>query len=262
MAPNKFDKHIKEILEARQMEPSSHAWNKLSQRLDNQQPNRNKSVFWLVGIAASVVGVLLVNMFFFSENTTNDKEIPIVESKTDAKIEQNQSLKESENSSVANIQKQILSTESYDVNTTEEKEDIEESVKLNSKENLVSNENVVSNSETTNEEKPMNEKTFPHSETDFELYEAQKIKEVVSEITKFKAEKDKVTDQEIDSLLKQAERELFKNKILLENSKTVSADALLQEVEDELEKTFRDKVFDALKKSFESVKTVVADRNN
>ena len=47
-----------------------------------------------------------------------------------------------------------------------------------------------------------------------------------------------------------------------EIANVVSAEDLLLSVEDDLEKSFRTKAFEALKSSFETVKTAVADRNN
>ena len=63
-------------------------------------------------------------------------------------------------------------------------------------------------------------------------------------------------------LLKEAEREIFKDKLKNENTRTVNANDLLQDVEADLEQSFRAKVFETLKSSYDSVKTAVANRNN
>lgn len=71
-----------------------------------------------------------------------------------------------------------------------------------------------------------------------------------------------VTDREVDSLLKLASKEIFKEQLQKETSKTVDAESLLMSVEDEMGQSFRTKVFEALKESYETVRTAVAERNN
>ena len=85
---------------------------------------------------------------------------------------------------------------------------------------------------------------------------------MVAEINRLNAENQGISESEIDSLLKQAEREILTNKIYNENTKTVNASALLQDVEADLEQSFRTRVFEALKSGYVTVKTAVAERNN
>jgi hypothetical protein len=70
-----------------------------------------------------------------------------------------------------------------------------------------------------------------------------------------------VTDAEVDSLLKRAQDEILRDKIF-NKDKTVDALALLTEVEEELDQSFRDQIFNSLKAGFIKVRTAVADRNN
>uniref|UniRef100_UPI003F6D9CD9 hypothetical protein n=1 Tax=Winogradskyella sp. TaxID=1883156 RepID=UPI003F6D9CD9 len=85
---------------------------------------------------------------------------------------------------------------------------------------------------------------------------------VADALKKLKSEKTSVIDKEVDSLLKLASKELFKDQIQNETTKTVDANALLMSVEDEMGQSFRSKVFEVLKDSYETVKTAVAERNN
>ena len=100
---------------------------------------------------------------------------------------------------------------------------------------------------------------IPVNNSDFEQ---AKLNEVVTEINKLKTENPAVTDDEIDSLLKQAEREILTNKLNILNTRTVDVNSLLQDVETDLEQSFRSKVFEALINNYETVKTAVAERNN
>ncbi|MCB0445367.1 MAG: hypothetical protein KDC68_06915, partial [Gelidibacter sp.] len=75
-------------------------------------------------------------------------------------------------------------------------------------------------------------------------------------------EKGTISDEAIDALLNQAQKEITLQKLYNEDVKTVDANALLQDVETDLQQSFRDKVFEALQTSYDKVKTAVAQRNN
>ena len=72
--------------------------------------------------------------------------------------------------------------------------------------------------------------------------------------------KQEVTDAEVDSLLRAAQRQILTDK-LFADSGSVDAMSLLAEVEDELDESFRDQIFDALKSGYLKLRTAVADRN-
>ena len=75
MAPIKFEDNIKDKLENRRLKPSLDAWDSLSKRLDNQDKKKSNRPFWWLGIAASVIGVLLVVSQFVNKD---DKAEPII----------------------------------------------------------------------------------------------------------------------------------------------------------------------------------------
>ena len=60
MEQNKFDEQIKANLDNRRLQPSTDAWEKLSNRLDIGAKKKQNNVFWYIGIAASFIGILLV----------------------------------------------------------------------------------------------------------------------------------------------------------------------------------------------------------
>ena len=64
----------------------------------------------------------------------------------------------------------------------------------------------------------------------------------------------------MEEMLNTARRDLQTQRIL--KSPKVDATALLQDVEWELEKSFRDKVFDALGEGFRKIRTAVIERND
>ncbi|MFK7811850.1 MAG: hypothetical protein AB8B59_05100, partial [Maribacter sp.] len=69
-----------------------------------------------------------------------------------------------------------------------------------------------------------------------------------------------LTEAEVDDLLRNAQEEIFRDELFNRNG-SVDALALLNEVETELDKSFRDQIFESLKTGFLKVRTAVADRN-
>ena len=89
-----------------------------------------------------------------------------------------------------------------------------------------------------------------------------KVNEVVAEVENRVKDNNTVSPEEIDELLKQAQRQISKQRILNSQNNKVDASALLEDVEFELERSFRDKVFDALGDGYKKIRTAVAERNN
>ena len=87
MAPIKMEENFKERLDKRRITPSESAWEKLSLKLDENDKSGNKKYFWWIGIAASIIGVLLISNIVFNTNQ-NDKTLPvIVDSPSDIPID-------------------------------------------------------------------------------------------------------------------------------------------------------------------------------
>ena len=77
MAANNIEESIKNKLEKRTIQPSTDAWAKLENRLDaTDQKHNNKSIFW-IGLAASIVGILLIASQFFNEASL-EKSTPVL----------------------------------------------------------------------------------------------------------------------------------------------------------------------------------------
>ncbi|WMI69593.1 hypothetical protein [Mangrovimonas sp. YM274] len=265
MAPIKFENDIKETLEKRAIQPSQASWDKLSSRLDAESvkhKHRNKR-FWWMGIAASFVGILLVGSLFFKRDAINMDAPTIVD------VEEEITPKEKVETKVAVTVPKVK--ESVSVNNEEEvnrdliKSEISksETVAKVTKSELPSEKNKLENS------LPLNESAIEqhvavedHKEFSENLEPLDvKVQDVVTQITELAAQNTEVTDREIDSLLQLAELEIQQKKIYNESTRTVDANALLESVEMDLEHSFRDKVFKALKESYVTVKTAVTQRN-
>ena len=263
MAPIKFEDKLKDKLENRSLQPSEDAWSTLANRLDKEEEKNNNTRFWWLGIAASIIGVILITTQFYK--TTEDvKDLPvIVDTKTstqsDSEVvkEPNVNANILTNSEETNeIIERVNTTEVASVSNTKAIDNQKHNKIEKRKEQLQELQNVFASKEKSTPERIENSpvKTLNQEEL--------KIIEVVDVIKQLQESESSVSDKEIDSLLKQAQREILKQRIFDETTRTVNADALLQDVEVELEQSFRDKVFEALKSSYNSVKTAVAERRN
>jgi len=266
MAPIKFEETIKKQLKSREIQPSSEAWDTLSKRLDDNKKKPNKTLLWY-SIAAGFIGLLFIGSLVFSEKNTNPNELLVIEDfeesnkaseekiietpkeNTIIAVEENTKVSEKENlnTSIVSTEKNIIKNDSYKVNN-------EPSVYKNETENKV-NEAVVS------EEKNIEKETTTIISKEKSLFD-KKVDEVVAQVQNLQKESKEITQEDIDELLKAAQRDLKAQKYLNPTTNKVDAAALLMDVEFELERTFRDKVFEALGDGYQIIRTAVTDRNN
>ncbi|WP_111308175.1 hypothetical protein [Confluentibacter sediminis] len=240
MAPNKFEEHIKEKLENRTLQPSQDAWKALSERLDNQsQKNKNTSYWWL-GLAASMVGILLVTTLFYKKDVDAN---PVIVNNPNS-IEQNDSEKE--------FKIKVVTRDSNKSLEPELKKEI-----INNKKVVVAN-----NSDTQYKELKKEPVKLAEVATNELTFEEEKINAVVAQIKSLKDNNLEVTDSEIDILLLKAQKEINLHKLIDKTTGVVDARLLLQEVETDIDQSFRRKVFEALKEGLGTVKSAVANRNN
>lgn len=235
MEPNNFEKDFREKLNQREIEPSNKAWDRLDAMLsvaEEKKPEKKSKRKWLY-IAASVVGFLWVGTFFFNDNknTTETSKRVVVE----------------ENVKKDSVVKSVLN------NTDSAKTEI--AVAENpSKESLNKKKkthNHISNKIIKNESNQITESSVIIKNNQ----EKQSINNqtVITESTK---------NSNVDQLLETAE-----NKVIAENSAKpkskikVNAHDLLNQVDGELELSFREKVISKVNKNYQTVKVAVASRN-
>ncbi|AUC83453.1 hypothetical protein [Lacinutrix sp. Bg11-31] len=251
MAPIKYEEDIKSRLDKRTIKPSAKSWDTLSQRLDNEEKKNNKKGFWWLGIAASVIGVLLVSNFFLNIKTTNNINTIIVEEnttidtlKTEIKNKKsNYKTKEvivdsEEILKAKNTTKSAIKTKSYlaeNTNTKKVNTNKIEAPNIQIVKTLVLKENTIKNK--------------------------QSLVSIENATQKTQTKKQNVIDSEIDNLLAQATEDIAKEK---SKSATIPIDynGLLIAVEDDLDETFRDKMLKVVKKGYETVRESVAERND
>ena len=279
MAPNKIEDHIREKLEERALQPSEQAWQKLEGMLGEQEKKLRPSMLWYT-IAASIIGVLLTSTFFFNDTKVSDEiianETPNSTEFIKDDIHTNEIL-EKEQIAVENITKNTVNE------TTEKVENRNQNRKVinNTQKEPIALTNSVHNNRLSKEEKKQlkqkqkqkiiignkpilediairtaGEETMTIQDKILQ----QNVDKVVAEVIQLKRQNTTVNQSEVEALLTEAQEEIALQRIL--NETEVDAMALLDDVEFELEHTFRDKVYYALGEGFEYIKTRVANRNN
>lgn len=239
MESNRFDESIKEKLESRSLQPSNEAWNKLSERLEHEDKKQNNKTFWWMGIAASIIGIAFIGFQFLDREEIKPV---IVDSPTRMEYNTTPTIP------VEPVEKQhtvIEQTQLKETFTTKNRNRV-----------IVIAENKIVRKEKIQDQKPI--AVAPESLT----FEAQKIQEVVAEVQKLRDKNQEVSDDAIDALLLQAQRELSSKRLFNKTTGAVDANMLLADVENDLDQSFRSKVFEAIKASYGTVKTAVAQRNN
>lgn len=253
MEADKFEEYIKSKLDTREITPSSKAWQRISTELKSEQAPKKSGYFWL-GIAASVAVVIGVAVFYM---VNEEKIMPVspilVQKPSVVPIEKQEepTLKD------ANINIKGLALEDeLGQDTSLVKQEIATFTK-NLKPDAIEQgqENAVVFEDAQQESEAI--------EIPTQLSEAvlnDKIADVVAQVQLLELSAE-VSDAEVDSLLRNAQHAILKEQ-LFKTDKTVDAVALLSLVEEELDQSFRDQIFQSLKTGFLKVRTAVADRNN
>ncbi len=237
MAKDSVEKKIREVLHERTMPPSENAWSKIEDQLGSPS-ELNKKGYWAYGIAAGFIGILFVSIFFLSqpnaEITPTEEVVNTTDNNTDVPntLEIQESLVEQTEITAEIVHKDPLQEKIQGANEVLAQH-IEQPKLLEEKmvEDFVSLEKVDT-----------------------------KIAEVMTQVTILEQTQGVVSNATVDSLLRMAQKELLGERLLAE-SQTVDALALLSDVEDELNQSFRDQLFEKLKDGYVKVRSAIAYRN-
>ena len=250
MAPIKFEEDIRDTLEKRSIQPSKNAWNTVASNLDAQEKKNSKKTFWMLGIAASIVGVIWISTLFFNNNvevvTPIIVDIPVIIEEISPLIIEEET-KNDDAILIAEISVQEES-ELQEIASTNEIKKSQKIKKIGVLEYPIIEEELVAG---------QNEESTPTL-----TEEDQKIEAIVAQIVELQTQNKNVTDAEIDALLFKAQQEISMKSSEDIETISVSAYALLMDVEQELDPSFRNKVFELLKENYNSVKNTIAQRND
>lgn len=242
---NKLEQHIKEKLKERRIHPSPEAWGRVAANLSEPSKKTSGNRFWYYAIAASFVGLLTLGILYgpFNEVTPSVKVSTTIEDKK---------ITAPAPSKISTIE---LAERETDIKIIEEPP-----IKKHGKQDLTAT-NSIRNLTVLEDFPILDQVAIKDVNSKEEVLIAKKLDAVMAQVSQLEADNTLVTDAEVDSLLRIAQREILTDSMWEQEGK-VDAMALLSEVEGELDKTFRDQLFEKLKDGFFKVRTAVADRNN
>ncbi len=254
---DKFEKHIREKFQEREISPSSKAWGKIAEAMgEEKRPQNRTRLFWSVGVAASLLLVITLSLNYWNTTDQQPQENKVVEASVEDEIKQ----EEETGPVVITDQKEERTTISPKEDTGLAFEKDQSVVNPDSQfPKVIENPSDIGDNEREMQSPLTSEIAVVESGITTKIED--KLNEVLATVTALENNKIEVTDAEIDSLLMAAQQELLLDKVIQKNGK-VDAMALLNEVEEELDQSFRDQLFDTLKEGFFKLRTAVADRNN
>ncbi|UMB59859.1 hypothetical protein MHL31_12330 [Lutibacter sp. A80] len=250
MEPYKFEEDIKNKLEKRTIKPAANSWDKLADSLDSKNQKKETKVWYFLGIAASIIGVLFMVSIFIKKDV--DTVTPVI---VDSPI-----IEKEEVPSAVVLENNLNTIDTLQNNTLKNSETIEvaTSKEKKSKSRVQQNEIFVD----TNKMKLQNTDEIAVVTT----AEDEKIEELISEIEALKIKNktfsSTVTDSDIDKLLKEAQLAIEFEKLYKENTEIVDAYKLLQDVEADIDRSTRVKFLETLRLNYENLKTMIAQRND
>lgn len=255
MGQLKFEKKFSDKLKEREIEPSSGSWENLRDRLDSEEKRKNP-LFWWMGIAATIIGGILIFGSFFKEPANNNPGIVDVPAE---KVEQK------ENGMQQNLSE--TKEEKTGVIAFDEKEEIIEP-SGNAKAFKVSEEAKPTKKDNNGAVAEVNKsiKTKgPILEPEIIVAEVpeipQPVQDAIAEVV-LKESSGAITEAEVDALLALAAAEISESRNEKFTSENIDAGSLLREAEFEIEESFREMIFEAIKDGYLKARTAVANRNN
>lgn len=255
MGQLKFEKKFREKLNEREIEPQSKSWEELSARLDSEEKSKNP-IFWWIGIAASIVGgILILSLAFIND--------PVAESNILVDKPSEEILKDPYNKPT---EETLIASEETEKAAISEKAAQTSEGKNTALQNSGFTTNKVSETSLASVEKKKNiikEGLVLTAKERSEVDTGSAIlEEDVAELSYIENESGEVTNAEVDALLAKASSQLNKSRTQKAFSENITANDLLWDVEMELEASFREKVFEVVKDGFIKARTAVANRNN
>ncbi|MCM4155829.1 hypothetical protein [Gramella sp. AN32] len=256
MAPIKFEEHIKEKLDSREIQPSAGSWDKLNARLDNSEGKKNKTGLWITSIAA--VMILLIAGIFYINQQKNDGPALVDEPLTPEEILQ------------PKTNETFDSPSEYAVQENSEKENAPKvsEMKDQKKEAFAANPVVKERTKQRSIDALAILKKDSVAPINLQGNGIEEIKgnidiqleNLLAEVKSRKMNNENISDAEVDALLMRAVTQISENRESY-GSNNLDAKALLADAEEELYQSFRGKVFDFLKGEVQKAMVAVANRN-
>ena len=225
MEPNKIDNQIREKLNAREIQPSAQAWDRLDAMLAVSEEKKSKKGYGWFFVAASTILFFGLGFFLFNSNET---------------IEINNSTP-----IVTTINEEIDSAETNKIN--------EISIE-NVKPVLVQNEVNYSKTQKNKKSKETNELIKPENDLEEKITPNSQLQ--TPKTYKY------VSPENLLAEVQTGEKVITSDKKISPKAKMkVDANSLLTTVEKELDENHKETTFDKLNRKFKDAKSALANRN-
>ena len=240
---NNLENQFRDKLNAREIQPSLMAWDRLDAMLtvaENKKPKRKWN--WLL-IAAGFVGILFAGLTIYQFQSSEIEKGNKIVDQENMKANKNSNLKNNYhqiiiyNKAVAEINSKLSKNDKISKINSSKKEKINQ---IN--QNLISNKSIISQKTTSNE-----------NENQLQITQINQKTEATQKTT---------INVNSDVLLAQIETLQTPKPDLLPQQIKVNANSLLSEVDGEVTQEFRETKLSKLKRNFQSVKSALVSRND
>lgn len=250
MEPTKFENNIRQKLEEREIQPSSKAWDTLESMLPSEEVKRGLSIWWYA-LAASVVGVLLI-VGIFNPSGINTTEVQVATEEFETIVPQPKpNLDDVTTTSVA-----VEQTKNTNQEIIQKKLE-NKVIKKETTDPITKTKTSIASQKVKQKEGEVDEKQTKNTK---EITLHTQVNKVVAQVKELQHKNNTVTASEVEKLLAEAQKEITNQRIF--SSSKVDPMALLGDVEYELDKSLRDKVFIALGDGYDAMKVALLDRIN
>jgi hypothetical protein len=249
--PNKLEAQINEQLNAREIQPSEMAWDRLDAMLSLSEEKKSKKLnllsFKNIGIAASILVLVSLGLFYFNakENVAQPNNNVVVKDKINDNNKFNTNSKINEN----NLN---LSTQNQKVAAIKNHQS-----KISSQKSAAPSFNPSANRPISNQRTSVNPIINSAPKINFPKQEAVAEK-VLTVASSEKELSSKPSTVNVDALLASVEKT---SKLNAKSKIKVNASSLLSQIDGELDQSFRDKVLRKINRNYKEVKVALATRN-
>jgi len=254
MEPNKFEKQLREKLNAREIQPSAQAWDRLDAMLSVAEEKKTRKPFGFLFIAAGILVLVTLGLFFFNQNDTVIST-PNTIVGTETKNDTLQNPTEIRTAPIVESQKQMEAVASSDTQPTTHNNVTLSAVEGQQKSTNRQGVSIQNQSPKSNQ--IIRDKAIEYQvSSDVALKELPKIMEpkeiVIRKEVKVKSDESLLAD--LDHKVKESTNKTATVK--------VDARSLLSQVDGEVEYSFREKMLQKINKNYQEVKVALANRNN
>jgi len=247
MEPNKIEKQFREKLNTREIQPSAQAWDRLDAMLSVAEEKKTKRPFGFLFIAASILVLLTVGMFLFTQkSTTIEPQNNVVGTEVKKDTVEN-----STNNNQTPIIKKAVQTEAVAAAEVQQTTNNNQRVSINNQKSPNNQKTSINQNQIINEKVIQNQKQEVIAQNVTPKLDDKKEILIKKDIN---VKSDEVLLADLEKTSKQTSNQ--------KSNVKVDAKSLLSQVDGEVEYTFRERVLNKMNKNYKEIKVALANRNN